>query len=308
VVCVGLKWELDALAADMLVHALQHEGLGARALPAVAVSADHIGELDLSGVRVVCVSCFSQSPEISARFVCRRLRRQRPDLRIVLALWAGPQALLVPGAVETLGADAAAASFDEALQRLKGYAGAEDRPVAEAAPAAPAPAPALPSTDDLDSCMSLEDAARHAGEVFDVDAAMVLLADRRCHSWSASPESAGFGPALLSAGLADRALAEPERFSVPDVARDPRWADDAAVPAAGVRFVACTALYDEAGTVLGALCLMDARARTLSPQDERLLAALGEEVAGMLRASAGKDSPQVFASYPLSGGARASSA
>ncbi len=104
--CIGARWEVDAVAADMLAHALALDGINARSMPAGAVSAEQISRLDLAGVQGVCLSYFSPTPEAHLRYVARRLRRRQPGLQIVAALWNAPPALLAPGAAAELGVDA----------------------------------------------------------------------------------------------------------------------------------------------------------------------------------------------------------
>ena len=49
VLCIGGKWEIDALAGEMLAHALACEGIAAAFQPAASVNADYLARLDLKG-------------------------------------------------------------------------------------------------------------------------------------------------------------------------------------------------------------------------------------------------------------------
>lgn len=117
--CIGGRSDLDGAAAAMLAHALQAGGTVARALPAAAVSPEAIGNLDLEGMETVCLIYLCDTPKAYARFACRRLKRRRPGLKIVLAAWnLDPRA----GTVEQLAidaqADAGASTFKQALHAL----------------------------------------------------------------------------------------------------------------------------------------------------------------------------------------------
>ena len=96
-VCIGGKWQTDTLAARMLAHSLSLAGLPATHRPSSLMTADYIDQLDLAGVKTVCLSFFSPDPQVHARTFCRRLRRRWPHLHIVLALWnASPPCLTRP--------------------------------------------------------------------------------------------------------------------------------------------------------------------------------------------------------------------
>jgi len=121
VLCVGARNEFDTLSAEMLAHTLASAGCNARAVPALAITADCIDGLDLQGVDSICLCTFSGTPQTHTRFVCRRLRRlQRAGvpLRVVLAAWSAPPELLQAGAKAELGVDAVAVSLAEAQGRV----------------------------------------------------------------------------------------------------------------------------------------------------------------------------------------------
>jgi hypothetical protein len=64
VLCIGGKWEIDALAGEMLAHALAFEGIAAASQPAASVNADYLAKLDLKGADIVCLSYFTPNPAI----------------------------------------------------------------------------------------------------------------------------------------------------------------------------------------------------------------------------------------------------
>src|SRR5690606_28855855 len=87
VVCIGGKWEIDTMAASMLVHALQLEEIPADERREGVITARYVRKLALDRIEVVCLSYFSQHPDSSIRAFTRRLNHLWPDIKIVLVLW-----------------------------------------------------------------------------------------------------------------------------------------------------------------------------------------------------------------------------
>jgi predicted PurR-regulated permease PerM/GAF domain-containing protein len=291
VLVVGARWEVDTLAADMLAHALASESVNAALLPPSAIAAERIGSLDLTGVQVVVVSAFSPAPEAQARYVCRRLRRLRPDLRIVLALWQGPPALLELGAADTLGADSVATSLTEVVLRVQSLLAPGP------APAMPAPIPAddelrlaaLHASGALDPAMreAFDRAAQRVADVFDARMAMVSLVDRSCQVWQgvAGLPTGSDGAQRESpreTSLCGHVVAAHETMVVADIHRDPRFAANPVLQAAGIRFYAGVPLRID-GQVIGALAIMDTEPRELSERETELLETMAAEVMETLR-------------------------
>ena len=119
--CIAGRTELDGAAAAMVAQILMDDaGIRSRVLPASAISLDALGRLDLTGVEVVCLSYFHPKPEVYARYVCRRLKRRYPTLKIVVGMWSqvsvkGDAGDEVAG---SLSADAVASSIDEVRGRV----------------------------------------------------------------------------------------------------------------------------------------------------------------------------------------------
>ncbi len=294
VLCIGARWELDTLAADMLAHALALQGLPAQALPAGTVAAAQIGQLPLDGVQVVCLSYFSATPEAHVRYVARRLRRRHPGLRLVAALWNPSSALLSPGTAQQLGVDAVAVTLDEALQCIQAL-GDSARPVAQ------------PTIDDAREALRLQAlhdsgalapgmrgvfdrAALRAADIFDAPLAMVSLVNADCQLWQ--------GVAGLDAAQAEAARSTPraqalcgwvvaleQSMVVNDTARDPRFVGNPLLDQAGVRFYAGAPLRTADGLVIGALCVMDHQPRALEARELRLLGAMADDLMASVAAA-----------------------
>ena len=185
--CVGVRWELDTLAAEMLGHALALDGIASRVLPATAVSAEQLQRLDLAGVRVLCLSIFSATPQAQVRYISRRLKRREPGLYIVAALWHHGAVSDAPPAADALGVDAVACSLAEAAARVAALLDLHADPAAVASPPAAADEDpdeahrllALADSGALDPALRtpLDRAAQRAAEVFGTPLAMVSLVD-----------------------------------------------------------------------------------------------------------------------------------
>jgi hypothetical protein len=310
VLCIGLRWQADSLAADMLAHALAIGGVPAQALPATAVSAERIGSLDLRGVQVVCLSSFHPEPEALARYACRRLLRLQPDLKIVLTLWHAPASLREPEAASVLGASAIALSLLEATHRItdllperdaqgRGDADADGDHRRDPDTVDPAVLRVCRAVDGPRQALGMQ-AAQRAAEVFDTDRAVIWWADGRTQSWQL--DSAGASATVLDPALGDThlnaLLRAPRSLVVPDLARDPRVrrrpadavhasvnvSTNANTDPAPARFLAAAPLCLANGTAVGALCLLDARPRTLNARELRLLEALARDLMQQLHA------------------------
>ena len=88
VLCIAGKGPLDESASAMLAQLLGKHGLGARVENYGAASRQTIGELDVSGVAMVCVSYLEISGSPSGlHYLVRRLRARMPDAKILVGLW-----------------------------------------------------------------------------------------------------------------------------------------------------------------------------------------------------------------------------
>lgn len=298
VLCIGLRWEADTLAGGMLAHALSGQGVPARSLP---VSPIGTGQGALAGAgpdTVVCLSTFHPEPEAMVRHACRRLQRQHPGLRVVLALWHAPAALREPGAAAALGVAAVATTLAEAVAHVETL----QRP-SEAASGPLAVAEAEP--DRLDAALAAarapcaqwgdarrepsRQAAQRAAEIFGAALGFVWWADGEQQAWHADP--AAGAPRLDARHLAllQALLAGHGPLVVPDSARDPRLCDDDTATGDHARFLAAVPVADPQGVVIGALGVLDTGPRAFEAGELRPLEALASDL--LARCQAGHDAP-----------------
>ena len=306
VVCIGGKWEIDAVAGEMLAHALSHAGVAAGSRPASAAILRHVDRLDLDGAEIVCLGYFSNHPAISARQFCRRLRQRWPHVRIVLALWNAPPELLEDDAHRQLGADELVTSVEEAIGRVRRMLAPEE---------ALAERKAEPPADDAARIVALRDSgvldgrvreeldalAKRAADVFNVGFAVISAIDaEREFIIGQSKELPGMktadGTDMIvmprEDAVCDHVVSGGETLVVPDTERDPRFADHPAITLWDTRFYAGAPLLTEDGHVLGALCLLDTRPHSLTDKEAELLAELAADVASIITgADAGDITP-----------------
>lgn len=115
IACIGGRWAADTLAAEMAAHTLTLTGYGTRVVQTGSISSEHLAQLDLQGINVVCLCYFSQTPAIHARLFIRRLKRRWPHIQVVLAAWNPSLDTQEPNAAEMIGAEALVTSLDELL-------------------------------------------------------------------------------------------------------------------------------------------------------------------------------------------------
>ncbi len=290
VACIGGRWAIDALSADIATHLLGLNGIGARAVQPGEMSSEYFARLDLRDIEVVCLCYFAPDPATLAKYFVRRLRRRWPQVQVVLAAWSYPPDAPEAELLAETGADALVTSVSALLMEL------QNRLVrAAATPYVPAPQPgneaerlqALGASGILDPRLrSRFDAiARQAADAFDTRIAQVSLLDAEWQLTHGDAGSAG----LPARGAPERSVARAESLCahvvaagttlvVPDVLRDPRFAANPVLKARGIRFYAGAPLRDAGGRVLGTLCLQDTTPRTLSPRDVMLLENMAAEV------------------------------
>lgn len=287
VLCIAGRSELDAEVATLLVATLKSRGIGARWVPASAITLDAIGSLDLDGVDIVCLSYISPMPKGYARFVCRRLKSRVRQLKIVLGLWnLAPEAGTCEQIAADAGANAAATTLDATTRLIEKMV---EQP---ALPAMPPPQPvqeterlaALEASGALaeDLRNHLDRIARNVAEAMDTPIGLVSLVDSNSQLWKGA---AGLPADLEKNRQAPRdtsvcthVVATRAPLVVEDTARDPRFAQNAFLREHGMRFYAGVPLCTASGHVIGSLCVIDTRPRLLSSRELKLMQVIADEL------------------------------
>jgi GAF domain-containing protein len=296
--CIAGRTDLDAAAAEMVAQAVADLGIGSRVLPPVAISQSGIGQLDLAGVEVVCLSYLSLQPEAFARFACRRLKRRAPNIKIVVCLW-NPSARLRQAADlrEPMGADAVVFSVDAAAAQIDAWVSPH-----LSDPMKPAPIP----ENERERMQALRRLGLAAGEgehfdevatkvaaAFETSIALVTLVDDEHQNW---PGAVGL-PGKLDAcrmgaretSICGHVVAADETVVVEDVGKDPRFANNPFLIENGIRFYAGAPLRTKDGFAVGSLCVIDTKPRTFSEQDCKILQKIADDLMARVESGSGTD-------------------
>jgi predicted PurR-regulated permease PerM len=115
VLCVPGSGKLDQAAALVLAFLLRHDGIGAIAEEADALSMSKFFSLDMSDTSLACVCYVGQPSTAKVQDAVRRLNKKNADARILLALLGAEAATLTVG----VGAEVCSGSFGAALDAIK---------------------------------------------------------------------------------------------------------------------------------------------------------------------------------------------
>jgi predicted PurR-regulated permease PerM/GAF domain-containing protein len=287
VLCLAGRTELDRAAAEMMAQVFEERGIGARVLPPVAVSQGALGQLDLQGVDVVCLSYLHPQPQVYARYICRRLRRRAPHVKLVVCCWN-----LAPGTGQTedlkkqMAADAVFASLEACVDQVDVWV---------CRPTSPGePPPVLPDTEREQLAMlhglglaaakdrQFDEVSRKVAQAFDTPIALVSFVDEIHQT---QPDATDLHQGMPAAGrtaheesLDARVIAANDVLVSEDVTEDPRFADDPLVLEKGIRFYAGAPLRASSGLVIGSLCVIDTRPREFPDADRRRLQQMADEL------------------------------
>lgn len=288
VLCIAGRGEHDRAAASMLAHLLEERGIGARVLPSSTITPDAIGQLDLTGVEVVVVSYLHPSPQPFARYVCRRLRRSAPGVKLLVACWTpAPDEGSLEAVATNVGADAIVSSLGIALKRVEEVASGAIKCAPMAAPIPvdeEARLQALHASGLLEARSGghLDRIASRLAKTFETPIALVTLVDESCQIWKGS---VGLSDDLGAAGQAPRetsicghVVAIEKPLVVEDTLRDPRFANNSFLRTHGIRFYAGAPLRTPCDHIIGSLCVIDTKPRTITSREVELLQVIADEL------------------------------
>jgi predicted PurR-regulated permease PerM len=119
VMCIAGRGPLDEAAASMLVQLLAKHGLGSQLVPYESVSRAQVGSLDMTGVKMICISYLELGgTPAHLRYLMRRLRKRSPEAPILVGLWPSDDAVLRDERVRSvIGADHYVTTLREAVVR-----------------------------------------------------------------------------------------------------------------------------------------------------------------------------------------------
>ena len=304
--CVGARWEVDALAADMMAHSLQLHGITATSAGHALTAA--VGPEETEGwgdVRWLVLSVFQQQPQAMVRQILRRVHRRWPQMKVILALWNAHAAVLQDDALERMGADAVVTSPQELLLRMQQLISPEQ--AAQGYVAAELPEGDAGRVQYLQHSGALapslvpmyRQTVLKAANAFNVKYAQVSLVDQ---DWVHTPGSLLVRPASpedrpglpRDISICSYIVRDGEDLVVEDVARDPRFADNPALLEAEVKFYAGVPLMSKKGEVMGTLCIMHDAPRRMQDDEMDVLHEMAQDLMDQLRTArkSASDAPE----------------
>jgi predicted PurR-regulated permease PerM len=124
IACVPAKAYRDQLAGEMLAHLLHQDGYPADNAPATMVASELAGWVHDARADVVCISVVPPTTINHARYLCLKLRKSSPALKIIVGLWGSPEkSKETVTALHDAGADDLVTTMAEAMERVAVLAG-----------------------------------------------------------------------------------------------------------------------------------------------------------------------------------------
>jgi hypothetical protein len=289
VLCLPAKDRADELAARMLTKVTGRRGITARTLPATGLSHECLEELEREqksdGARrasqppLVFISSVPPSGLRQARYLCRRLRARVPRLKLVVGAWGVKDDLNnVKTRLTACNPDGLVTSLKQAIEQIVSLTAVTEQMT---------PAPIPPNDDErvaelrqmdlLDASPDevLDRITTELARTYEVPIALVTLVEKDRVFWKSQ---VGLPDDLLAVrespretSLCGHVVAANEVLVVPDLASDPRFANNPTVRERGLRFYAGAPLRTSNGHAIGTLCLMDTRPRHMREGEKRYL-------------------------------------
>ncbi len=132
IICVPVRDEADDIAAAMLVQLLARKGVRAGALPSRALAGEALATIARQQANIICVLAVPPFGYMHARYLCRRLESQHPDLKVVAAILTERDASELKSRQPALEAEEVAASLQQALAHLVALTAVEPQPAGAA--------------------------------------------------------------------------------------------------------------------------------------------------------------------------------
>jgi len=86
VLCIPARDEADEIGAQMLMQLLRRKGIAASVMRLGTLDGDYQEEIDREKVKVACVVSVPPFGSVQTRRICRKLRSQYSEIRIVAAI------------------------------------------------------------------------------------------------------------------------------------------------------------------------------------------------------------------------------
>jgi len=87
ILCLPARDEGDEIAATMVAQILETSGCHVQAVSITSLASEMVDLVDQCTADVVCVSATPPAAVMHARYLCKRLRSQLPEVKLVVGLW-----------------------------------------------------------------------------------------------------------------------------------------------------------------------------------------------------------------------------
>lgn len=297
VMCVGARWEVDILSAAMLAHALKlrHVVAQSHAEALIQSQFDVIAEIP-EEINILCISIFHQQPLAQIRLLQHQVGQKRPDLSLLFATWANDEDELRREAKARFDVDVVSSvhelllSVDMLLMQQGENPARQLINDNEAERLAALHELQLLQPENLPIYEQYIEEARQA---FAVKYAQISLVDEEWVNTPASPlyaqnEHPMEAKVARAQSICNHLVYQNEDLIIEDIARDPRFAHNKRLSEEKIRFYAGVPLRNKQGLVMGSLCILDKKVRSLSEDDLVLLKALADDLMTTLSSSRDK--------------------
>jgi hypothetical protein len=129
VLCIPARDEADDIAALMLVQLLQKRGIPAQRLSSAALAGECVEAVGRGQARIACVTSVPPFGYTHARYLCRRLRSQFPELKIIAAFLTEGELDEIKQRQPPIPADEVVVTLKQALAGVLSRAGWQRVPV-----------------------------------------------------------------------------------------------------------------------------------------------------------------------------------
>jgi predicted PurR-regulated permease PerM len=278
--------EADEVVALMLAHLLRTRGFSVEVGQATETPREHADRLRSGSVALVFVSALPPAAISAARQTCRRLKDQCGSIDILVGIWSRE------ANVSDLRGRLRGAGPCDVVNRLGDAAVQIERRLSGLSPAEPSHPPAQPATTDSTVAPLnwrhirpedlLDTVARELAQTFDVPISLVSIIDLDSSFWKShlrapsdlvkTLEAAGESSPAVIIG-SDRGL-----LLVEDVAKDRRLSENSFLAGRGIGFYAEASLRTHDGHVVGGLCVVDTKPRSVTDFEKEMLRLRAHEV------------------------------
>jgi predicted PurR-regulated permease PerM/CheY-like chemotaxis protein len=133
VICIPARDEADEIAAMMVGQLLEKRGVRVKVLSSAALAGECIEELKQGPAKIACVAVVPPFGYMNARYMCRRLRSQFPDLKIIAAVLTEGQVDELKQRRPAIAADELTSSLKQAVTAILSFMPPREEPVKQAA-------------------------------------------------------------------------------------------------------------------------------------------------------------------------------